>query len=219
MVTKSIIALRGSRILQVLVVLGGLILSSPVFASAVFINEIHYDNVGADVGEAIEIAGPAGTDLSDWMLVLYNGTGGAYYETLGLSGSILAQQNGFGTISFSIPGIQNGSPDGIALVDAGKVVQFLSYEGAFTAVDGAAAGVTSTDIGVSESSSTPVDDSLQLTGDGAVYDDFSWASAASNTFGKVNAGQTFVPVPAALPLFASALAGLGLLARRRSLNA
>jgi len=33
-------------------------------APAVFINEIHYDNIGTDAGEAIEIAGPAGTDLT-----------------------------------------------------------------------------------------------------------------------------------------------------------
>ena len=30
----------------------------------VFINEIHYDNTGTDAGEAIEIAGPAGTNLA-----------------------------------------------------------------------------------------------------------------------------------------------------------
>ena len=40
---------------------------------APFINEIHYDNVGTDSGEAIEVAGPAGTDLTGWSLVLYNG--------------------------------------------------------------------------------------------------------------------------------------------------
>src|SRR5262245_8983842 len=40
---------------------------------AVFINEIHYDNVGTDTGEFIEIAGPAGTDLAGWRLVRYNG--------------------------------------------------------------------------------------------------------------------------------------------------
>ena len=44
--------------------------------TAVFINEIHYDNGGTDTGEAIEIAGPAGTDLTGWSLVLYNGSNG-----------------------------------------------------------------------------------------------------------------------------------------------
>ena len=53
-------------------------------ATPVFINEIHYDNAGADSGEAIEIAGPAGTDLSGWSLVLYNGNGGAAYKTTAL---------------------------------------------------------------------------------------------------------------------------------------
>src|SRR5215475_5677669 len=40
---------------------------------AVFINEIHYDNIGTDTGEAVEIAAPAGTDLGGWSLVRYNG--------------------------------------------------------------------------------------------------------------------------------------------------
>ncbi len=31
---------------------------------AVFINEIHYDNSGTDTGEAIEIAGPAGSSAT-----------------------------------------------------------------------------------------------------------------------------------------------------------
>src|SRR5574338_37713 len=50
-------------------------------ATSVFINEIHYDNTGTDAGEFIEIAGPAGTDLSGYQLVLYNGAGGAPYDT------------------------------------------------------------------------------------------------------------------------------------------
>ncbi len=41
--------------------------------TSVFINEIHYDNTGTDTGEFVEIAGPAGTDLSGWRLVFYNG--------------------------------------------------------------------------------------------------------------------------------------------------
>lgn len=180
--------------LMVLLVLagGG---SSPALAGsgpAVFINEIHYDNSGADTGEAIEIAAPAGTDLSGWSLVLYNGSNGQNYATISLSGSVPDQDNGYGTLSFSYSGIQNGAPDGVALVDnSGNVVQFLSYEGTFTATNGPANGMTSTDIGVSESSATPAGYSLQLTGTGSTYNDFTWAAAQSETFGAVNTGQTF----------------------------
>src|SRR5687768_934289 len=72
-------------------------------AIAVFINEFHYDNSGGDTGEFIEIAGPAGTGLSGYSLVLYNGANGASYNTLALTGTIGNQQNGFGTVSFGYP--------------------------------------------------------------------------------------------------------------------
>jgi predicted extracellular nuclease len=169
-----------------------LVLSHPASAQ-VFINEIHYDNTGTDTGEAIEIAGPAGADLTGWSLVLYNGSNGTSYNTTPLSGVIANQQGGFGTVAVSYPtnGIQNGSPDGIALVDGSTVVQFLSYEGVFTAVDGPAAGMTSNDIGVAEPSGTPIGDSLQLVGTGSAYGDFTWAVPQPGTFGTVNTGQTF----------------------------
>ena len=157
----------------------------------VFINEIHYDNVSTDEGEAIEVAGPVGTDLTGWSLVPYNGNGGTQYSVTNLSGSLADQGGGYGTASFPISGLQNGAPDGVALVDAGNtVVQFLSYEGSFTATDGPASGMNSVDIGVSESSSTPVGDSLYLVGTGFSYDDFTWTSGAAS-FGEINPGQTF----------------------------
>ena len=46
----------------------------------VFISEIHYDNAGTDAGEAVEVFGPAGTDLSGWSIVLYNGANGQTYR-------------------------------------------------------------------------------------------------------------------------------------------
>ncbi|UZR98581.1 T9SS type A sorting domain-containing protein [Chondrinema litorale] len=160
----------------------------------VFINEIHYDNASTDAGEAIEIAAPAGTDLTGWSIVLYNGSNGSEYDTETLSGTITDQANGYGFLSISYPvnGIQNGGPDGIALVDASSnVIQFLSYEGSFTAVGGVADGLTSTDIGVAESSSTEIGFSLQLSGAGSDYEDFTWATEAVATFGAVNSSQTF----------------------------
>lgn len=158
--------------------------------SAVWINEIHYDNAGGDTGEFVEIAGEAGTDVTGWGILMYNGGNGAVYKTETLAGIIDDEGDGYGALSFLISGIQNGGPDGIALVDASDVVLgFLSYEGSFTAASGAANGITSVDVGVSESSSTAIGESLQLVGDFA--GGFSWAGPAADSPGSLNIGQTF----------------------------
>ncbi len=87
--------------------------------------------------------------------------------------------------------LQNG-PDGITLVDAqGQVVQFLSYEGTFLAMDGPAQGLQSTDIVVKEDSATNERASLQLTGTGKRYQEFTWLVAVANTFGQPNLRQRF----------------------------
>ena len=163
----------------------------------VWINEIHYDNSGADTLEGVEIAGTAGTDLTGWSIVPYNGSGGASYTPAGsLSGTIPNQQNGFGTVYVAIAGLQNGAPDGLALVDGtGTVIQFLSYEGAFTATNGAANGMTSTDIGVSQGGTQTDAFTLQLQGTGDEYTDFTWAAGVAATRGGINTGQSFVGAP------------------------
>ena len=165
-------------------------------APSVWINELHYDNTGGDADEGVEVAGTAGTNLAGYTLVFYNGasTGGTAfmeYDTETLSGTISNQQNGYGTIWFPVAGIQNGNPDGVALVDdLGKVLFFLSYGGTFTAADKAASGMLSVDIGVSEAGNSAVGHSLQLTGTGNKYSDFTWAGSAAHTRGAVNTGQT-----------------------------
>lgn len=159
--------------------------------STIFINEIHYDNDGTDAGEAIEVAGPAGTDLTGWSIVLYNGSNGSVYNTRELTSTLADQQDGYGTTVLNYPsnGIQNGPEDAIALVDAaGTVIQFLSYEGTLTAVGGPADGTTSTDIGVSQNGSDPVGVSLGLRGTGMESGDFEWAKMAAS-FDSLNRGQ------------------------------
>ena len=147
-------------------------------------SEIHYDNINEDVNERIEVEGPAGTDVTGWSIVLYNGSGGAAYNTTTLSGVIGNQCGGRGVIAVSFPqdGIQNGSPDGFALVNAqNEVVEFLSYEGVMTATDGPASGALSTDIGVSETS-VPYGTSLSRRANG------TWQGASTATFGACNSG-------------------------------
>ncbi|MEZ4788669.1 MAG: lamin tail domain-containing protein [Flavobacteriales bacterium] len=170
---------------------GFAVCGSGLFAQTVFINEIHYDDAGGDTGEGVEVAGPAGTDLTGWTLIPYNGSNGQSYTPSGtLSGSIPDLGGGYGAVFFAISGLQNGAPDGIALYDGTTVIQFLSYEGSFTATNGVANGMTSTDIGVSEGGSVE-GSSLQLTGNGTVYTDFTWAPEATSTYNAFNNGQTF----------------------------
>ncbi len=173
--------------------------------STVFINELHYDNDGTDAGEAIELAAPAGTDLTGWSIVLYNGStaaNGIVYRTTNLSGVVADQADGYGTavVNYQVDGIQNGERDAVALVNGTTVVQFLSYEGTTTAVGGPANSLTSTDIGVSESSTTGAGSSLALTGSGATYGEFTWTSTTTSTFGSINAGQSFGTDPVGTPV-------------------
>jgi uncharacterized protein len=88
--------------------------------------------------------------------------------------------------------MQNGAPDGIVLYDGTSVVQFLSYEGTFTASGGVANGLSSIDIGVVESNSavTLPTYSMQLQGSGSLYADFTWNNNITNTHDLINTSQT-----------------------------
>jgi uncharacterized protein len=189
-----------------------------------WINEFHYDNAGVDANEFIEIAAPVNFDFTGWQVVRYNGdianNGVVYTGNLPQGGSelltgrtLLNPTNGIGflTVNYTSNGLQNGLRDGFALVgptgftggiNGGQVLQFLSYEGSFTAGNGAtggpAQGLVSRDIGQSENGSEPATFSLQLTGTGTsgvstaarVGGDFTWSAPQTATPGQVNTGQT-----------------------------
>ena len=162
--------------------------------ATVWVNEIHYDDIGADEGEFIEVAGPAGTDLAGWRLVLHSGNGGEAYDDRTLAGVIPNEGQGFGAIAVTYPadGIQNGAPDGLVLADDnGDVVQALSYEGTMVFTGGPADGLTSEDIGVQESNAeTTPGQSLRLVGTGDSSADFAWAGPSAQSPGVLNPGQS-----------------------------
>ena len=175
-----------------------------------WINEIHYDNSGADVNEGVEIAGPAGLNLACFDIIAYNGSGGSSYNTLTLSGTIPDEGCGYGAIWFLISGLQNGAPDGIALHNTctNTLIEFLNYEGTtFTATNGAANGVTSTNIGVTETTSTPIGQSLQLTGSGTTSAAFAWSAPSASSPGLLNSGQTISPCGASNTITTGAVSG------------
>lgn len=166
-------------------------------SQSIWINEFHYDNAGGDVGEFLEIAVPSSFDQLDSLtLSLYNGGSGDTYGSHGLDTFSLGNSTGGYDFYFkNISGIQNGAPDGFSLDQSGSVLQFISYEGSFEALGGPALGMTSVDIGFSESASTPIGGSLGLTGTGVDYSAFSWTSFTDDTPGALNTGQTLTAVP------------------------
>ena len=170
-------------------------------SSDVFINEFHYDNSGNDVGEFIEVVvGPAFVGAIP-SIQLYNGNNGrSYGSRISLDEFTPGPSNtpGLPALYFKeISGIQNGSPDGIALEIDGVVREFLSYEGTFTANDGIAAGMTSRTVGVAQGSNTPAgQQSISRVGSGRVAEDFEWQiQPGSHTPGEVNIGQSFGASP------------------------
>ncbi|MDU8910304.1 ExeM/NucH family extracellular endonuclease [Aestuariicoccus sp. MJ-SS9] len=153
------------------------------------INEFHYDNGGSDTGEFVEIRVAAGTDVSQTEITLYNGNGGASYATYSLPAAPSSSDDDFDYYVVDTPNMQNGAPDGLALSNDDTLIEFLSYEGSFTAVGGPADGVTSTDIGVRETGSNPVGESLQRNDDG------TWRTSEPETRGVANDGAPPPPPP------------------------
>ena len=94
------------------------------------INEVDYDQVGADANGFVEIhnTGGAAADLSNVDLVAVNGGDGLESDRVALTGSLAA--GGYLAVSIEL---QNGAPDGLALLDGTTLVDALSYEGAITA--------------------------------------------------------------------------------------
>ncbi|MCZ2861208.1 ExeM/NucH family extracellular endonuclease [Blastococcus sp. VKM Ac-2987] len=170
----------------------------PAFAQAAppttpFISELHYDNAGADVDEFVEVQFPAGSSTTGWTVELYNGSNGARYD----SDSLEPNADGIAVVTYSGT-LQNGSPDGIALVGPAGLVEFLSYEGVMTASNSTAAGTTSIDIGVSEAGTEPAGQSLSRSYD-AGTDALVWSGPAAATPGVVNSAAPgpVEPPPAA----------------------
>ena len=170
------------------------------------ISEIHYDNAGTDAGEAVEVSFPAGTELTGWRIVRFNGSSPAaavsYTSPAPLAGSsenlatLTPTMCGAGravvVVRYPQDGLQNGANDGLALVNGQTVVELLSYEGSFTVATTStvAAGMTSRDIGVSQTGSStldPVGASLQRDAGN------TWTRTQANTFGACNDGPVEPP--------------------------
>ncbi|ACY47870.1 hypothetical protein Rmar_0976 [Rhodothermus marinus DSM 4252] len=185
---------------RLLLTAGSILLLLPASqAQNAWINEFHYDNASTDEKEFVEIVleNAGSFNLSDFTLVLYNGANGEAYGTHTLDTFTEGVTDGNYTLYYKyIESIQNGTPDGLALCYQDNVIQFISYEGTFTATDGCAAGTTSTDIGVAEDGTGSSSESLQLIGSGSEYDEFlGWFIATASPGDPNDPMQTLISRP------------------------
>lgn len=120
-------------------------------AGSLVINEVDYDQVGADDREFVEIfnAGGLPVDLAGVAMVLVNGADGNEYARIDLSPAGTVPAGGYvvvGAPLVSVPppairldlpggGVMQNGPDGVVLVDAVAATVFdsFSYEGEITA--------------------------------------------------------------------------------------
>ncbi len=153
-----------------------------------FISEFHYDNVGTDVGEFIEIAIPNGGDPTQIVVDLYNGNGGGSYGSYNLtSADFVSSDANYDYYVWNVV-MQNG-PDGIAISClGGALIEFITYEGAFMATDGPAMGVMGSDIGIEEGTAIQIGESLQ-------FDGTSWGNGCTGSPGTPNNPSTCYDCP------------------------
>jgi len=162
----------------------------PPPSGGLVINEIDYDQVGADADGFVEIANTTGAAiaLDGIALVLVNGGDGQEYSRVALTGSLAGRDY----LALDVEG-QNGAPDGVALVDtaSGMLLDALSYEGEIHAavIDGQTYDlVEGTALADSVADSNTVAGSLSRIPDGSDSNDAStdWAFTSTTTKGAAN---------------------------------
>lgn len=210
--------------------------SSGAIHASVVINEIDYDQPGADTAEFIELfnTGMEQVLLDGYTLDLVNGSSGSSYQTTDLSGLSIAANDylvlcsdtrAVANCAVEIAAgswIQNGGTDGdaVALLQGALLLDSVVYEGIGNHLEAYAEGNSFTD---ADSGSLPM--SIARLPDGIDTNfnagDFGSAcltpgSANVSGTGDCSASVNPVPVPAAVWLFGSGLLGLAAVSRRRN---
>ena len=162
----------------------------PSSEAELVINEIDYDQVGADADGFVEVfnAGTEPSDLTGLAIVLVDGSDGLEYLRKPLSGTLAP-----GAYVAVPADAQNGAPDGVALIDTagGGLLDALSYEGAITsAVIGTQTYnlVEGTVLPASVADSNSAAGSLSRIPNGSDTDDAAtdWAFSSTATPGAAN---------------------------------
>ncbi|MBW6458105.1 MAG: T9SS type A sorting domain-containing protein, partial [FCB group bacterium] len=160
-------------------------------------------NVGADVGEFVEVVveSPETVCIWDLTLYMYNGADGKPYCLDCISEFTPGDRVGpYQFYTWFRSGIQNDM-EGMILVYFDSLVHIIAYEGSFYGTLDPANGLLFPDVGVRETSSSPITASIYLTG----FPGDPWAYGEQSTPGSPNPGQvlTDMPLPVRLGRFSA----------------
>ncbi len=171
----------------------------------IFINEFHYNNGPVAQDQGIEIAGPAGTELSNYELIVMEALGNAgtvlieRYRTV-LTGLLANEAQDFGALWFPIADLPINR--GIIYLQnslTGTVVDAVGYDSNLGRVLSANPPNLTHQIsweifeGLRETVFDEPGYSMQRIGDGTCPQDFLWAYLPQ-TRGRLNVGQAILPV-------------------------
>jgi len=138
----------------------------PMAIPHAWINEIHYDNEGADINEFVEVVveSPDSCFLCDLALYMYNGYNKMPYclDTID-EFEIGARIGPFQFYTWYQRGIQNDM-EGMILVFKDTLCDIIAYEGCFVGENDPALGIEFPDIGVYETGSGSDSCSIYLSG-------------------------------------------------------
>lgn len=177
-----------------------LILVCAVFAYALpvaWINEIHYDNIGADRDEFVEVVvlNPENYYSDDIALYMINGSTGQAYCLNTVRDFELGERIGdYQFYTWYRRGIQNDC-EGMHFVFKDTLLDILSYEGSFVGVTKPSTGLVFPDVGVCENSDSPDSCSIYLSG----FKGSEWLFGKA-TPGERNPGQSLLENSSALVL-------------------
>ncbi|MEO0727255.1 MAG: T9SS type A sorting domain-containing protein [Bacteroidota bacterium] len=177
------------------------------FGEQVFINEFHYNNGPVAQDQGVEIAGPSGTDLSNYELIIMQVVGSSgvvlieRYRSV-LSGVVGDEGQSFGAVWFPIAQM----PTNRAIIYlqnrlTGVFVDAVGYDSTVGILVAASLPDVELDVanpwiiieGLVETALDPPGFSIQRIGEGNCPQDFLWAYMPQSR-GRLNAGQAILPV-------------------------
>jgi uncharacterized protein len=140
------------------------------------VNEFHYENLGSDVGEFMEVRAKRGLDVSQMNAGYLSVTG--QFEPLAFtaSGWLKTSDGAYDYYVFNLDPDKLALNAGALYISDGTPFAYLD----FVSYGGYVGSTESTDIGVTETSTTPVGHSLQCK------EDRTWSPAKANTKGSAN---------------------------------